>query len=329
VTRQILAALAFILVTGCAKEPLGKQPAPVQQGFPVRWEARDNNGTVFAESLNAPPQRVITGTPSAAELLFELGLGDRIIGMTALDNEPPPRWADAYAAIPIIGDKKTLSREIFIGADPDLIIGRSFAFTEDAFGAIGGLNKFGIQVYTQIASYMDTEQSLESVIADVRNIGRLFDVTDRAETYAAELETRLRQVSEKVSRTPAGGKKARVVIMANFSDGTFSVFGGNASLQSALLETLGAANSMNTGAAGLSLENLAAAAPDAIIYITAKRNADRDAAAADSLLNEPALASVPAIANKRIISIPYDDFMGYGTRIFDTLETLSDFLYNL
>lgn len=68
-------------------------------------------------TLPAPPTRIVSLAPSVTELLFALGLGERVVGVT--------RWCDypaAAKALPKVGDL-TLSEELIAALRPDLIVG--------------------------------------------------------------------------------------------------------------------------------------------------------------------------------------------------------------
>ena len=67
-------------------------------------------------------------------------------------------------------------------------------------------------------------------------------------------------------------------------------------------------------------------APEVIIYVTSDRNKDLDATAVELMKNNTVLSDVPAIANNKIITISYDEFMDYGTSSITALEDINTFL---
>ncbi len=303
------------------------QSSTVNTGYPITVETKGSDFAAIGQTYNKAPDRVVTANASSIELLYNLGLSDKIAGTIAIDNAPGDEWKELYDSLDILGDKMTISKEVIAAAEPDVIIGRSATFAEGTFGSIPELNELGINVYAQKASDMSTDVSMENIIDDVTALGKIFDVQDKANAYAENLTERLNTVSEKVAAS-AGDKTLRVLVMATYKEGTFVVFGANAKLQNGMLSALNCVNVMDKGGSNLTLENLVEANPDVIIYITADRNAENDAKAVESIKNEEILASIPAVVNNRIIEIPYDAFMDYGVRNFDTLEELSDFLYN-
>ena len=294
--------------------------------YPLTLEVYGPDGTVYEQTYDAPPTTVITNIPSATNLLLELGLQDSIYGILKPDNAPEEKWAAAYEELNVLADKQSISKEVVIGSEPDLVFGRAMPFTDEVMGSIDTLNEMGIPVYILKASNFQIEQSLTNIIEDVRNIGMIFDVQEAANAYAAELEIRLNEVTTKVS-TLKSDTTLKVIFMTAYQDGVFNSFGANSALQECMLNQLNAANVLEKGESSLTYENLIALNPDVIVYVSSDRNAQTDAVAVETLLADETIAGVTAIANNKIIEIPYDALMDYGPRIFDTMEELYDFFY--
>lgn len=68
--------------------------------------------------LPAPPQRVVSLVPSVTESLFDLNLGQRLVGRTTFCTRP----ADRIQSIPTIGGTKTLNVQQIVDLAPDLVI---------------------------------------------------------------------------------------------------------------------------------------------------------------------------------------------------------------
>lgn len=294
--------------------------------YPLTLEIYGPDGTVYEQTYEAAPTTVITNIPSATNMLLELGLQDSIFGILKPDNAPEEKWASAYETLNVLADKQTISKEVIIGSEPNLVFGRAMPFTDDVMGSIDTLNEMGIPVYTLKASNFQIEQSLTNVIEDVRNIGMIFDVQEAANAYAQELEARLSKVTDKVAALETD-TTLKVLYMTAYQDGTFNTFGANSALQECMLNQLHAENVLEKGESSLTYENLIALNPDIIVYVTSDRNAETDAVAVETLLADETIAGVTAITNKKIIEVPYDALMDYGPRIFDTMEELYDFFY--
>lgn len=94
-------------------------------------------------------------------------------------------------------------------------------------------------------------------------------------------------------------------------------------LQEVALNLIGYTNKA-TGTSGLTLENLVSINPSIIIYVTSDRNQVNDATAVENLLTNEIISEVPAILNKKIIAVTYDEFMDYGPALIDSIVKISE-----
>ena len=72
---------------------------------------------VSAATLTAQPQRIVSTAPSITELLYALGLGDRVVGVTRFCRYPPEAQKK-----PKIGDYTSPNLEAIAALKPDLVI---------------------------------------------------------------------------------------------------------------------------------------------------------------------------------------------------------------
>ena len=338
-TWSAFALVLSLSLVGCQKK---EGSAPAQTTAPVTSEAElpqedslrtqypvtvtvlDAEGTPVEMTFASAPERVISTQLSMTELLFELGLDNRIVSVFDNDNALTGPWAESIGALPSLGDKKSVSKESILALSPDLIIGKGpLMFTETSIGTVEEYQSLGISVYTQLAS-ASMKQSFDNVLQDIRNIGIIFDVQERANAYADTLKQKLDQIVQKVS-DKQGEAPVRVLFMASYKDRTFSAF--SSAFSTCMLQTVNAKSVVEKGAGGLTLENLIELQPDVIFYVKSTRAAATDATAVSDLLSEDAVQSVPAISNQKIVEVNYDDVMDYGARTIDALETLYHALY--
>lgn len=292
--------------------------------YPLTIDAFDKDGNTYPQTFNGIPTKVVTNNQSSTELLLELGLKDYLVGTGDLDNKVLDRLQADYESIPVVSEKGQVAKEAIVGTGADFVIGRAASFTDETYGTIPNLNEMGINTYTQLASKMNTDQSLDNIILDVRNVGKIFDIQDKANSYADGLQERLDAITNKISTV--NGEPIKVMLMVKYIDGQFGVYGANASLQKEMLKLLNAENVSEKGGT-LSTENLISLNPDAIVYVHADKNASTDKDAVESLLSNDLIQSVNAIANKNIIEVDYTELMGYGFRTFDCLEKIANGLY--
>lgn len=326
----IVATTIALALSGCTKtttkeSELSTTTNEQAVSYPISLEVSDNEGNKYTETFNEAPTKVITNNQSSLELLLKLGLQDSIIGTIALDNEIPEELKDAFSNINVITESKTEpAKEVIVGMSPELVIGRAATFTDDKYGTIESLNSMNINVYTQLASLMNGEQSLDNIFEDIKNVGKIFNVEDKANDLATELLESLKSVEDKVSTVE--GEPLKVLVMTAYNDGSYNVFGANSTLQNKVLEVLGGTNVNEKGGAQ-SLENLMSLNPDVILYVYNNKNLETDSVAVESLYNNSLIQSVSAIENKKVFEVSYTEFMGYGYRTIECIENLAKEMY--
>ena len=303
---------------------------PAATVYPLTVKLADGDGTEFEQTFAAAPATAVTLTDSMAEIMCLLGLAGRVAGTVTPEATMPESVSEAYAQIPQLGDKKTLSRETIVGLAPEVVMGRAMTFTKDGQTSAADYNEMGINVYVQSATSAKMNPTLSGIIDDVKNVAAIFDVQQAAAELVDSLQERLAAIEERVeAAAKEAGEPQSVLIMTNFKDGAFGTFGGKtgASLQFNLIESMGAVMASTESASNLTYENLVAMNPDVILYVTADRNADTDPLVLDTLYAEPAVQDVPAIANRKVVEIPYAEFMDASPRVFDSAEKILDTLY--
>lgn len=335
------AAMSLSLLAGCGSTSTDKgssddvsSPASIAEEqseslrteYPLTVDAYNAEGEVVSVTFEKAPERITSTQLSITELLLKLGLKDKIVGIMDNDNAVAADLQAELDDLTSLGYKSTISKEAILAADPDIVMGKAtLMFTENAIGTVEDYMDLGINVYTLLSSVDVIDQSLDNILKDIRTIGKIFDVQEAANAYADSLEEQLNAALEKVSAQTEGKDEMKVLLMAGFQDGTFAAF--SSTMHSVMLKEVNAVNVLEKGGNGLTMENLIALNPDAIIYITADRFAEADVDAVERLLAEESIQDVPAIADQKILKIGYDDIMDYGARIISTVEVLADFLY--
>ena len=310
----------------------------------VTIKTYNSNNEEITQTFKKVPERVVVGNLSSAETMIALGLKDKIVGMVNPDNAVTGEYATDIESLTKLGDKKTISYETIINQNPDFIFGRSASF---AISKVGGtakagnfgtpeeLNKLDINMYAQKASVSKKDVALEDVLTDVTNIGKIFNVEDKAKEYVSTLKAKLDTIKNTISKknisTTENFKNALIMTGYGKKDSssaeTYGVF--KSQLQENMLNSIGYTNYYGSNISGVTytVENLNVQEPDLIIYVTSDRNKAKDDVALDLMKANPALSDVPAIKNDKIIKINYDDFMDYGPRNFISLETIFNFAY--
>ncbi|QSE99293.1 ABC transporter substrate-binding protein [Fulvivirga lutea] len=128
------------------------------------------------------PMRVISLVPSQTELLFDLGLEDKIAGLTKFCIHP----ADSVKSKPIIGGTKNFRFDKIDEIQPDLIIGNK----EENYES--GINQLKKKYPVWMSDIYDLNDSLNMITS----IGTIFRVEDKANRLVNSIRTSFDQLPE-------------------------------------------------------------------------------------------------------------------------------------
>lgn len=90
------------------------------------------DSSALAQRFPQPPQRVVSLVPSMTESLFDLGLGERLVGVTDYCTRP----AQGVARLPKLGGPKNPQIEAIVALQPDLVLANREENTPQAVRAL-------------------------------------------------------------------------------------------------------------------------------------------------------------------------------------------------
>jgi cobalamin transport system substrate-binding protein len=143
-------------------------------------------------TIGAMPQRIVTFAPSMTEIVFALGVGDRVVGVSGKFDDYPPA-AQGIQEVGGAGD---------FGVDPN--IEEVVSLQPDLFLTIAGgdqwkqqLRDLGIAVVTLNAT------DFPDLLSDVRTVGDITGASDAAASLTSDMRSRADDVAAAVDA--AGG----------------------------------------------------------------------------------------------------------------------------
>ncbi|ATL25631.1 ABC transporter substrate-binding protein [Streptomyces formicae] len=317
-SAAVAAVIALSLTAACGGEAGGagsdgdglggRTDAAARSGYPVKIE---NCGTtqVFNE---APSRVVVTDGASVAEVstLLALGLGDKIVAnQQSYGASEVPGRVEAIKELPTGGVKRNdafgVPRESMIGLRPDLVLSTtSYGFDpKNGFANRDELRDVGARSYISPQGCHDENSKLtiEDSYRLLRDMGRIFHVSDRAEKIIAASRKRIAAIASKVK----GKKKPKVMMLfTNMSMGSndFSSVVAKG-IYNDILGKAGAVNAFadasKTSFADLSKEKVAATDVDALVVIAYQD--PNPAAYAEKLLKE--FPQWPAAKNHTYVTL--------------------------
>jgi len=149
--------------------------------------------------VSGPPRRIVSVAPNVTEILFALGLEDRLVGVSAYCQYPPEALK-----IEKIGGYINPSLEKIVALRPDLVIGIAEGDLRTFVDKLAGLK---IPVY--IANPRDTLE----VLTSIRNIGEVAFAPEPARRIVRSMEEKIRSIRDKVEGRP----RPRVLHILDFN----------------------------------------------------------------------------------------------------------------
>ena len=275
-------------------------------------------------TFDAPPQAAISNDVNLTEMMLVLGLADRMVGYTGISgwktlDEEMTMGVEELAELSV----KYPSKEVLIGADAD------FFFAGWNYGMkVGGevtpetLEPFGIQVYELTESCIHVGEkdaaSMEDMYNDLRNLGAIFDVSERAEGLIENYQAKLAAF---LDAQPTLETAPRVFVYDSGEDVPFTA--GRYAMLNALIEAAGGTNIMNDfekSWATVGWEAVVERNPDMIVIVNygdVTANQKRE-----FIMSNPAFADIDAVRNDRFVVLEYVEATP-GPRNIEAVKTLA------
>ena len=265
-------------------------------------------------AASKPPQRIVSTTPSVTELLYALGLGDRVAGVTRFCRYPPEAQLK-----PKVGDYINPNLEVIASLRPDLVIIQTNPVRlADRLGAL------------RLKTLEVNQDGIEAICSSIRSIASAAGVAGRGETLIASIQAKLAEIRQRA----ASLQKARVLFVVGRNpdrlDGMIVV--GNASYLSELIELAGGENVFGDAVAAypqVSLEEVIARNPEVIIDFgdmgDPSRITDQHKRAIVSLWQRA--SSIKAVKRHRVEAVAADIFVVPGPRAVNAAESIFSILH--
>ncbi|BAQ78532.1 ABC transporter substrate-binding protein [Pseudomonas sp. St29] len=251
------------------------------------------------------PQHALSHDINMTQMMLALGLKPRMVGYSGVSGwkAVTPQMSTLLDGLPELAAKYP-SVETLLNANVD------FLFAGWDYGMrVGGdltpqtLAPLGINVYelTESCAFVMKRPaaSLDDTYNDLRNLGRIFDVQDRANALIAQMQEQVAEVQKDLPKD-----KPRVFLYDSGEDRAMT--SGRLGMPQALIDAAGGRNILDDVEASwtrVNWETVVERNPQVIVIV------DYSEVTAEQkqqfLLNNQALQGVDAIKNQRFIVIPY------------------------
>jgi iron complex transport system substrate-binding protein len=294
----LVSAIAFVSITSCTSLQQSEAPSPTT--------IIDQLGRTIA--LDKPPQRIISLAPSNTEILYALGLADRVIAVTDYCNYP----LEAEEK-PTIGGFSTPNIEEIVAFSPDLILATSIHETK----IIPQLEGKGLIVLAL------NPKTIDAVLEAILLTGKVAGVEKNAIELVDSMRQRIKAVTDRVAGLTLEQKLRTFYIVWHDPLKT----AGSGTLQDELIQKAGGTNIAHglTDYANISLEVVVRDNPEVIIAGVGHGSGQDQTF--QYALAEPRFRDADARRNSRIYAIDSDLSSRPGPRIIEGLEQFAQFIH--
>ncbi|MDD5339518.1 MAG: cobalamin-binding protein [Dehalococcoidales bacterium] len=271
---------------------------PIQSTFSIT----DSFGRTITIADNNP-QKIVSLAPSNTEILFALGLGDRVVGVTDFCNYPEEATTKQS-----VGAYDNPDIETIVSLAPDLVLATD-AQSEDFYLQ---MENRGLTVVAIVPG------NLSEVLDSITLIGQITGQDDEAATLVDSLQAKVDAINAKTSQLTEA-QKPRVFYII-WDDPIWTT--GVNTFEDALIIAAGGINIADetTGYSSMTLEAVLDANPQIMIAgVGMGTGMDMPY---QFIQNEPRLENTDARKNGNIFSFDMDIISRPGPRIFDALEQL-------
>ncbi len=260
------------------------------------------------------PHRIVSLAPSNTEILFALGLGNRVVGVTDYCDYPPKAVKlKEEGKIKSIGGFSTVNVEKVVALKPDLVV----AAYGNGLGNIEAIKRFGIPVICF------NPKSLRDVMRDIWILGVVTGTERNATKLIRFMEEKIKRVEEIVSHAKT---RPRVVHIL-WNDPIW--VSGRGTFVDELIRLAGGENAVKKkGWIVISKEELLRLNPDVIIVNSGNGMSPKGKNVLyDWLMHDKILSRLKAVRNGRVYVIDADIVSRPSYRLVYALEEFAKFIH--
>ncbi|SPE20003.1 Cobalamin-binding protein [Burkholderiales bacterium] len=257
----------------------------------------DDSGRTL--SLARPAERIVSLSPGITELLFALGVGNRVVAVSEFSDYPA-----AARSLPRVARAQGIDLERIAALQPDLVVVWGSGYAPALLEALRRL---------AVPMYVHEPRTLDAIARSIERLGEL-TASDRAAAISADFRSRLAALHRRYAR------RVTVRVFYQVWANPIMTLSGK-HLVSELMRTCGASNifeDLGPLVATVDIESVIAARPEVIIAAE-PGGADRGALAAWRRYPQ-----LPAVANDHLVTLDADELDRATVRILDAAAAMCE-----
>jgi len=265
-------------------------------------------------TLTAPPERIVSLAPSNTEMLFAVGAGDKVVGVTDFCNYPNnfAEWVEA-GNMTSIGNYYGPSVEPIIALEPDLVLAST-----GSLDAAANLKSLGYNVLVLEA------RTIDGVLQDILLVGRATGKHVEAGVLVSNIRARIDAIANQAAAATTTPKVYHEV----WNDPLMSA--GPETFISELITLAGGTNIFNDATTSwptVSSEAIIEKNPDVMVFPDMYMGVQNFYQTVEAVENRPGWDLISAVQNDAIYEINADIISRSGPRLADALEALAKMIH--
>lgn len=296
---SLIAVLFLSILAGCTNTPETASSSPAA--------ITDQTGRTVL--LKGVPQRIVSLAPANTEILYALGLAERIVAVTDYCNYPPEAKQK-----PSIGGFSTPNIEEVVAKSPDLVLAANIHISK----IVPQLEARGLTVLTL------NPKTIDEVLDAIILVGKVTGKEKEAQNLISSMQKRIKAVTDKTGRLSLEQQPSTCFIVWHDP----LTIAGSGTFHDELIEKAGGTNighALTGYSKDFSLENLVMANPEVIIAGVGMGTGEDKPV--QFIQTESRLKNTAARQNNRIYSINTDIVGRAGPRIVDALEQMAKYIH--
>jgi len=269
--------------------------------------------------ISKKPERIVSMAPSCTEILFAVGAGDSVVGVTEYCDYPPEvEEKKDKGEIEVIGGYSTPSFEKIVDLEPDLIVS-AYGNPDDV---IYWLIDEEVHPGIEYPVYAQHPKNIEEIFAHIKVTGAITNCNENTASLLNELRNRLEEIREE---TESLEEEQRPRVFYNIGD---FLTAGKETFINEIIEIAGGKNiaAYKSGYFIMNLEELIDKNPQVIICDSGHGGMS---IAYDQIVSDERLKYVDAVRNNRVYLVNGDLICRPGPRVVNATEIVYEYLYGL
>ena len=254
----------------------------------------------FITNFSFSYERVVSLSPSGTEILFALGLNDKLVARTDFCNFP-----EEAKKIDSVGgfDGKSFSIETVLSYNPDFVYLTNVMHNH----LVNTLESLGIKVY------LSDVNSIEDIFVEIKEVSKLFGIEETGKKYIDKMSSELGDIKkDKIQKT----------IYCEIFNSPFLTCGKKSFIND-IIEYAGGKNIfdfLDSSYPQVSEEIIIVSNPQIILA------PDYSETDLEKIYNRNAWQNIDAIKNKKAFSVSGDIFTRPGPRVVEAVKLLKEIL---